>query len=130
MSRGRPTWDEFLRKIEFEYESCLPEAGLKVKAKDGEVEIEEWIMGVPPYPDLHEKKKTPVAKTSTRVRLRDVLDPEGEHIKKSRVLTPHLNPMELLEMSAEELRDTVVCAAVAWLDYYGGSEERVEAICD
>lgn len=124
-------WDEVLQDIEFEYEECLPEVGLKVDVEDGEVEIEKWIMTDPPDdPDSYENwLVTPVLKISTTARLKDVLDPGGEHVRGSYLEVPW-SLLGLIRMSPDKLQRMVVHAATLWLDYHGGSEEWVEAICE
>jgi hypothetical protein len=132
--------DEFRREIllgdlEVDYESYGPDAkeptnGLKVEITNGHtVEITEWT-DIEDANGEEQPEGEKISKQSAEVELDELFDPKGKHRGTYSGDHKSVTLVELAGMDDEDREKAIVATAIAYLTYYGGTEEFVDQIGD
>ena len=127
--------DVLLGDFEVDYEKYGPDekeptSGLKVAVSNGNVEIVEWTDIVDATGE-DQPEGEEVTRQSADVALSELLDPKGKHRGTYSGDNKTVSIVELAKMDSDEEREeAVVAAAIAYLGYYGGTEEFVDQIGD
>jgi len=118
--------------------------GLLIDKSGDTVTITEWIEGTG-YVEQFEDPDATVIKRQATVELKRLLDPEERHLGsygsgrdwndaidlfKQQDRAKFFHDAQEVHRLEEELKETVVEAAISWMGHYGGSEDLVSEIGD
>jgi|HubBroStandDraft_2_1064218.scaffolds.fasta_scaffold16564_2 hypothetical protein len=106
-----------------------PTNGLKIVTNGFTVEITEWT-DIEAANGEEQPEGEKIVKRTTEVELDDLFDPKGKHRGSYSDDDKDVSLVELAEMDKETRERAVVAAAIAYIGYYGGDEEYVDAIGD
>jgi hypothetical protein len=124
-----------LGDLELDYESYGPDknepaSGLKVEITRGHtVEIAEWT-DIEAANGEEQPEGEKVVKQTAEVELDELFDPRGKHRGTYGGDNQDVTLVELAVMDDEDREKAIVAAAIAYIGYYGGDEEYVDAIGD
>jgi hypothetical protein len=106
-----------------------PTSGLKVVTNGHTVEVTEWtdIEGATGDEQPEGEK---ISKQYAEVELDELFDPKGKHRGAYSRDHKSVTLVELAGMDDKDREEAIVAAAIAYLAYYGGTEEFVDEIGD
>lgn len=127
--------DVLLADLEVDYEKYgphedEPESGLKVFVSGaGTVEITEWT-DIEAANGEEQPEGEKIVRQTAEVDLDELFNPKGKHRGMYSGDSRDVSLHELADMDDEDREKAVVAAAIAYIGYYGGTEEYVDAIGD
>jgi len=131
--------EEFVREVlledlDIDHESYGPEEndptnGLRVQYRHGDVEITEWT-DVEAATGEEQEEGAKVLRVETQATLDELFDPKGKHRETYSRDDRSVGLKELALMDEAAREEAVVAAAIAYIGYYGGTEEYVDAVGD
>ena len=122
-----------LADLDIDHEGFGPEKdeptnGLKVTTRGSTVEITEWT-DIEAANGEEQPEGEKIVKQSATVDLEELIGP-GKHVGAYSGFRKAVTLAELAQMDPEDQEKTIVAAAIAYLAYFGGEEEFVDAIGD
>ena len=127
--------DLFVREVllddlNIDYEKLLSTSGLKVETRGQTVEITEWT-DIEDATGDEQPEGEKISRQSAEVELDELFDPKGKHRGSYSGDDKNVGLVELAQMdSNKDQEKAIVAAAIAYLAYYGGTEEFVDEIGD
>jgi hypothetical protein len=123
-----------LGDLEIDHEAFGPDEneltnGLKVVTNGFTVEITEWT-DIEAANGEEQPEGEKIVKNSVEVELDELFDPKGKHRGTYSGDNQDVTLVELAAMDDEDREKAIVAAAIAYIGYYSGDEEYVDAIGD
>jgi hypothetical protein len=118
-----------LEDLDIDYEKLLPATGLKVETRGQTVEITEWT-DIEDANGEEQPEGEKISRQYAEVELEDLFDPNGKHRGSYGGDNRDVSLVELAQMDDKDREDAIVAAAIAYLGYFGGTEEFVDEIGD
>lgn len=105
-------------------------SALKVETRGFTVEITEW-QDIEDANGEEQPEGEKIVKQSTEVELDELFDPKGKHRGTYSGDDKGISLEDLAKMDSDEDREkAIIAAAIAYMGYYGGSEEFVDRVGD
>lgn len=126
--------DSFVREVlldnlDIDYEKLLSTSGLKVETRSQTVEITEWT-DIEDATGDEQPEGEKISRQYAEVELDELFDPKGKHRGSYSGDDKNVSLIELAQIDSEDQEKAIVAAAIAYLAYYGGTEEFVDEIGD
>jgi hypothetical protein len=127
--------DLFVREVllddlNIDYEKLLSTSGLKVETRGQTVEITEWT-DIEDATGDEQPEGEKISRQSAEVELDELFDSKGKHRGSYSGDNKNVGLVELAQMDSDKDQEkAIVAAAIAYLAYYGGTEEFVDEIGD
>lgn len=127
--------DLFVREVllddlDVDYEKLLPASGLKVETRGQTVEITEWT-DIEDATGDEQPEGEKISRQYAEVELDELFDTNGKHRGSYSGDNKNISLVDLAQMDNDEDQEkAIVAAAIAYLGYFGGTEEFVDEIGD